>query len=166
MQDPKKSPKSPHLHTIAQPPKRGTTLQGMELRNFPRGRHPSRAHHVGHRPTFYSSSFFIRPTFCLVPCGRLSWLFLSFLAHVNIVHCIARYRIAVVVDNIRRTFIPPVLLMYICMMYHAYFTRLTRRHGLVGVGGVNATLVDAGHFKCVSAGPCGLDWIGLQAGRQ
>jgi len=30
-------------------------------------------------------SFFIS-LFCLVPCGRLSWLFASFWAHVNILH--------------------------------------------------------------------------------
>ena len=34
---------------------------------------------------FYVFSFFII-LFCLVPCGRLSWLLDSFWAHVNIVH--------------------------------------------------------------------------------
>ena len=34
---------------------------------------------------FYVFSFFII-LFCLVPCGRLSWLLVSFWAHVNIVH--------------------------------------------------------------------------------
>ena len=33
---------------------------------------------------FYVLSFFII-LFCLVPCGRLSWLFVSFWVHVNIV---------------------------------------------------------------------------------
>ena len=33
----------------------------------------------------YVFSFFII-LFCLVPCGRLSWLLVSFWAHVNIVH--------------------------------------------------------------------------------
>ena len=27
--------------------------------------------------------------FCLVPCGRLSWLFAGFWAHVNILHCLS-----------------------------------------------------------------------------
>jgi len=31
--------------------------------------------------------------FCLVPCGRLSWLLVSFWGHVNIVHHIVSYRI-------------------------------------------------------------------------
>ena len=39
---------------------------------------------------FYVFSFFIIP-FWLVPCGRLSWLLVSFLAHVNIVHRIVSY---------------------------------------------------------------------------
>jgi len=34
---------------------------------------------------FYVFSFFVI-LFCLVPCGRLSWLHVSFWAHVNIVH--------------------------------------------------------------------------------
>ena len=34
---------------------------------------------------FYVFSFF-SILFCLVPCGRLSWLLVSFWAHVNIVH--------------------------------------------------------------------------------
>ena len=34
---------------------------------------------------FLVSSLFF---FCLVPCGRLSWLLVSFKAHVNILHCI------------------------------------------------------------------------------
>ena len=33
-------------------------------------------------------SFFIS-LFCLVPCGRLSWLYDSFWAHVNILHCLS-----------------------------------------------------------------------------
>ena len=38
-------------------------------------------------------SFFITPSsFGLVLCGRLSWLFVSFWAHVNIVHHIISYR--------------------------------------------------------------------------
>jgi len=37
-------------------------------------------------------SFFIS-LFCLVPCGRLSWLFASFWAHVNILHRIVSYHI-------------------------------------------------------------------------
>ena len=36
-------------------------------------------------------SFFII-LFCLVPCGRLSWLLVSFWAHVNIVHRIISYQ--------------------------------------------------------------------------
>ena len=32
--------------------------------------------------------------FCLVPCGRLSWLLVSFWAHVSIVHRIVSYRIS------------------------------------------------------------------------
>jgi len=36
-------------------------------------------------------SFFIT-LFCLVLCGRLSWLLVSFLAHVNIVYGIISYR--------------------------------------------------------------------------
>jgi len=39
---------------------------------------------------FYVFSFFII-LFCLVPCGRLSWLLVSFWAHVNIVHHIISY---------------------------------------------------------------------------
>jgi len=35
-------------------------------------------------------SFFIT-RFCLVPCGRLSWLLISFWAHVNIVHRTVSY---------------------------------------------------------------------------
>jgi len=31
----------------------------------------------------------------LVPCGRLSWLLVSFWAHVNIVHRIVSYRLDV-----------------------------------------------------------------------
>ena len=42
-------------------------------------------------PFFFIFSFFIS-LFCLVPCGRLSWLFDSFWAHVNILR-IASYRI-------------------------------------------------------------------------
>ena len=30
--------------------------------------------------------------FCLVPCGRLSWLLVSIWAHVNIVHLVVSYR--------------------------------------------------------------------------
>jgi len=41
---------------------------------------------------FFVFSFFVT-LFCLVPCGRLSWLLVSFWAHVNIVHRIAWYRI-------------------------------------------------------------------------
>ena len=41
---------------------------------------------------FYVFSFFII-IFCLAPCGRLSWLLVSFWAHVNIVHRIVSYRI-------------------------------------------------------------------------
>jgi len=37
---------------------------------------------------FLVSSLFF---FCLVPCGRLSWLLVSFWAHVNIVHRIVSY---------------------------------------------------------------------------
>ena len=33
---------------------------------------------------FLVSSLFL---FCLFPCGRLSWLLVSFKAHVNILHC-------------------------------------------------------------------------------
>ena len=43
-------------------------------------------------PFYVCFSFFII-LFCLVPCGRLSWLLVSFWAHVNIVHCIVSYRI-------------------------------------------------------------------------
>jgi len=39
---------------------------------------------------FLVSSLFF---FCLVPCGRLSWLLVSFWAHVNIVHHIISYHI-------------------------------------------------------------------------
>jgi len=40
-------------------------------------------------------SFFII-LFCLVPCGRLSWLLVSFWAHVNIVHhIISSYNVSV-----------------------------------------------------------------------
>jgi len=42
---------------------------------------------------FYS--FFITVFCLLVPCGRLSWLFVSFWAHVSIVHRIVLYRIDV-----------------------------------------------------------------------
>jgi len=38
-------------------------------------------------------SFFIS-LFCLVPCDRLSWLFASFWAHVNLLHRIVSCRIA------------------------------------------------------------------------
>ena len=41
---------------------------------------------------FYVFSFFII-LFCLVPCGRLSWLLVNFWAHVNIVHHIISYHI-------------------------------------------------------------------------
>jgi len=40
-------------------------------------------------PFYVFSSFII--LFCLVPCGRLSWLLVSFWAHVNIVHHIIRW---------------------------------------------------------------------------
>jgi len=48
-------------------------------------------HHVGHWPTFLVVffSFFITLSFCLAPCGRLSWLFISFWAHENVVYSIA-----------------------------------------------------------------------------
>jgi len=36
---------------------------------------------------------FLHCCFCLVPFGRLSWLFVSFLAHVNILYHIVSYRI-------------------------------------------------------------------------
>jgi len=39
---------------------------------------------------FYVSSFLII-LFCLVPCGILSWLLVSFWAHVNIVHHIISF---------------------------------------------------------------------------
>ena len=42
--------------------------------------------------SLYVFSFFII-LFCLVPCGRLSWLLVSFWAHVNIVHHIISYHI-------------------------------------------------------------------------
>jgi len=65
-------------------------VQGMELQNFRRGRH---LYSVG-RPLRLASAhivvvfnFFITGfLFCLVPCGRLSWLFISFWAHVNIMY--------------------------------------------------------------------------------
>jgi len=41
---------------------------------------------------FYVFSFFII-LFCLVPCGRLSWLLVSFWVHVNIVHHIISYHV-------------------------------------------------------------------------
>jgi len=41
---------------------------------------------------FFVFSLFIT-LFCLVPCGRLSWLLVSFWGHVNIVHHIVSYRI-------------------------------------------------------------------------
>jgi len=44
---------------------------------------------------FYVFSFFII-LFCLVPCGRLSWLLVRFWAHVNIVHHIISYHIITV----------------------------------------------------------------------
>ena len=56
---------------------------------------PNRLRWCGHALPFLLSilvfifSFFIS-LFCLVPCGRLSWLFASFWAHVNILH---RYRL-------------------------------------------------------------------------
>jgi len=40
---------------------------------------------------FFGFSFFII-LFCSVPCRRLSWLLVSFWAHVNIVNCIISYR--------------------------------------------------------------------------
>jgi len=42
---------------------------------------------------FYVFSFFII-LFCLIPCGRLSWLLVSFWAHVNIVYHIISYHIS------------------------------------------------------------------------
>ena len=49
---------------------------------------------------FYVFSFFII-LFCLVPCGRLSWLLVSFWAYVNIVHHIIYHIISY---PIKRTF--------------------------------------------------------------
>ena len=45
----------------------------------------SRPDHFMLASPFFVFSFFII-LFCLVPCGRLSWLLVSFWAHVNIVH--------------------------------------------------------------------------------
>jgi len=49
------------------------------------------AYHFFWASWFSVFSFFIT-LFSLVPCGRLSWLFVSFLAHINIVYCIISYR--------------------------------------------------------------------------
>jgi len=35
---------------------------------------------------------FLRYAFYLIPCGRISWLLVSFWAHVNILDCIVSYR--------------------------------------------------------------------------
>jgi len=47
---------------------------------------------------FSASRFFVFSSFitlfCLVPCGTLSWLFISFLANVNVVYRIVSYRTA------------------------------------------------------------------------
>jgi len=42
---------------------------------------------------FLVSSCFFIILICLVPCGRLSWLLVSFWAHVNIVHHIISYHV-------------------------------------------------------------------------
>jgi len=42
---------------------------------------------------FYVCFSFFSIIFCLVPCGRLSWLLVSCWAHVNIVYRIVSYRI-------------------------------------------------------------------------
>ena len=43
---------------------------------------------------FWAARFFVSSLlfFCSVPCSRLSWLLVSFWAHVNIVHRIVSYR--------------------------------------------------------------------------
>jgi len=43
-------------------------------------------HRPPSNPRTDSTDFTTGPFLCLVPCGRLSWLLVSFWAHVNIVH--------------------------------------------------------------------------------
>jgi len=38
----------------------------------------------------------------LVPCGRLSWLYVSFWAHVNIVYRVVSYRATATVNTHRK----------------------------------------------------------------
>jgi len=47
--------------------------------------------HVGHWPTFLVGFSFFIILFCSVPCGRLSWLLVSFWALVNIANRIVSY---------------------------------------------------------------------------
>jgi len=54
---------------------------------------------------FYVFSFFII-LFCLVPCGRLSWLLVSFWTHVNIVHHIISYHIRFTAFSLPGQFAP------------------------------------------------------------
>jgi len=48
---------------------------------------------------FFGFSFFII-LFCSVPCDRLSWLLVSFWAHVNIVNRIVSYRWCIVAKRL------------------------------------------------------------------
>jgi len=59
-------------------------------------------------PFYVCFSFFII-LFCLVPCGRLSWLLVSFWSHVNIVNRIISYRIPprAIFFTGRMPFLPP-----------------------------------------------------------
>ena len=51
-----------------------------------RGRH---LYSAGRPSRWALAHILVTLVFCLVPCGRLSWLFASFWAHVNILHCLS-----------------------------------------------------------------------------
>ena len=80
----------------------GTPVLGVSqtLRHWTEGATYIRqgSHDVGHWPTFLVVFSFFITLFCLAPCGRLSWLFDSFGAHINIAHRIVSYRVVFVTD--------------------------------------------------------------------
>jgi len=50
-------------------------------------------HSAGWPSRWTSAHILVLVLFCLVPCGRLRWLFVGFWAHVNVAHRIVSYRI-------------------------------------------------------------------------
>ena len=86
------SPLSPSITPSFTPGSRPTSFTNLSHHRLPSSlRTDSTDRFFWAYPFYICFSFFII-LFCLVPCGRLSWLLVSFWAHVNIVHRIVSYR--------------------------------------------------------------------------